>query len=82
MPLTDTAVRQARPRERAYKLSESRGLCLLVQPNGSKWWRYRYRWERTEQMLKLGVYPIPHSLKPGISARPHARRWPRELRDC
>ncbi|MDB6046335.1 MAG: integrase, partial [Gammaproteobacteria bacterium] len=57
MPLTDTAVRQARPRERVYRLNDGRGLVLLIQPNGSKWWRFRYRWQRVEQMLSLGVYP-------------------------
>lgn len=57
MPLTDIAVRQARPRDRAYKLTDGRGLTLLVQPTGAKWWRYRYRWNRLEQMLSLGTYP-------------------------
>ena len=57
MPLTDTAVRQARPRERVYRLSDGRGLVLLIQPNGSKWWRFRYRWQGVEQMLSMGTYP-------------------------
>lgn len=57
MPLTDTALRNARPRERPYKLSDGRGLCLLVQPNGSKWWRFRYSWQGAERMLSLGTYP-------------------------
>jgi hypothetical protein len=51
MPLTDTALRLAKPRERAYKLADGRGLCLLIQPNGSKWWRYRYEYRGTEKML-------------------------------
>lgn len=57
MSLTDTAVRLAKPRERAYRLSDGRGLCLLIQPNGSKWWRLRYRFQGTEKMLSLGIYP-------------------------
>ncbi len=57
MSLTDTAVRLAKPRERAYRLSDGRGLCLLIQPNGSKWWRFRYRFQGTEKMLSLGIYP-------------------------
>ncbi len=57
MPLTDTAVRQARARDRAYKLADGRGLTLLIQPNGSKWWRFRYRWAGAERMLSLGTYP-------------------------
>ncbi len=43
MPLTDIAVRHARPRERVYRLNDGRGLVLLIQPSGSKWWRFRYR---------------------------------------
>jgi len=57
MPLTDIAVRQAKARDRAYKLADGSGLCLLVQPNGSKWWRYRYRFWGCEKMLSVGVYP-------------------------
>jgi hypothetical protein len=57
MALTDTAVRLARPRERVYRLNDGRGLCLLIQPNGAKWWRFRYRWQGREQMLSMGTYP-------------------------
>ena len=39
MPLTDTAVRAARPRQKAYKLSDERGLYLLVHPRGGRYWR-------------------------------------------
>jgi integrase len=55
--LTDVGVRQARARDRVYKLADGRGLCLLVQPNGSKWWRFRYQWAGKEKMLSLGTYP-------------------------
>jgi hypothetical protein len=57
MPLTDVGVRQARARERVYRLNDGRGLVLLIQPNGSKWWRFRYRWQGVEQMLSMGTYP-------------------------
>lgn len=57
MPLTDTALRLAKPRDRAYKLGDGRGLCLLIQPNGSKWSRYRYEYQGAEKMLSLGIYP-------------------------
>ncbi len=57
--LTDIAIRNARSRDRAYKLSDGRGLCLLVQPNGSKWWRFRYDWDGKEKMLSMGTYQIP-----------------------
>lgn len=55
--LTDIAVRKLRARSRAFKQADGRGLCLLVQPNGAKWWRFRYRWDGKEQMLSLGTYP-------------------------
>jgi len=57
MALTDTAVRQTRARDRAYKLADGRGLTLLIQPNGSKWWRFRYRSPGAERMLSMGTYP-------------------------
>lgn len=57
MALTDIAVRHARPRERVYRLNDGRGLVLLIQPNGAKWWRFRYRWQGVEQMLSMGTYP-------------------------
>jgi hypothetical protein len=58
MPLTDTAVRQARPKEKVYKLRDERGLLLMVRPTGAKWWRLRYKIQGKENMLSLGVYPI------------------------
>lgn len=57
MPLTDTAARQAKPKEAAYKLADSGGLYLLVQPNGAKYWRLKYRIASKEKVLALGVYP-------------------------
>ena len=50
-------MKNARAHDRAYKKSDGRGLCLLVQPNGAKWWRFRCKWARKEQMLSLGTYP-------------------------
>jgi hypothetical protein len=57
MPLTDISVRQAKARTRPYKISDGAGLMLLIQPNGAKWWRMRYRVEGREKMLSLGLYP-------------------------
>ena len=69
MPLTDISVRQAKPRTRPYKLSDGGGLMLLVQPNGAKWWRMRYRIEGREKMLSLGLYP---ELPLGLARERHA----------
>lgn len=57
MKLSDTAIRNARARDKPYKLADGRGLVLLIQPTGAKWWRYRYRYEGREKMISLGAYP-------------------------
>jgi hypothetical protein len=56
MPLAATAIRLAKLRDRAYKLADGRGLCLLVQPNGAKWWRYRFVYQGAKKMLSFGIY--------------------------
>ena len=57
MPLTATAVKQAKPREKDYKLADGGGLFLLIKKNGSKYWRLKYRFTGKEKLLALGVYP-------------------------
>ena len=56
--LTDVRARTAKPREKPYKFSAGRGLCLFVMPDGAKYWRFRYRYGGKEKMLSVGVYPI------------------------
>lgn len=56
MALTDLKVRTAKPREKAYKLADEKGLYLLVNPNGSKYWRLKYRFYGKEKALDIGVY--------------------------
>jgi integrase len=57
MPLTATTVKQAKPKDKPYKLSDGGGLHLLVNPAGAKYWRYKYRYAGKEKNLALGVYP-------------------------
>lgn len=57
MALTDIKVRSAKPEAKAYKLTDGDGMFLLVHPNGSKYWRLRYRFGGKEKTLALGVYP-------------------------
>jgi Arm DNA-binding domain len=57
MPLSEAAVRAAKPTHKPYKLSDEKGLYLLVKPNGSRLWRYKYRHGGTEKLLALGAYP-------------------------
>ncbi|MEL6190289.1 MAG: integrase arm-type DNA-binding domain-containing protein, partial [Myxococcota bacterium] len=72
MPLTDVQVRSAKPREKPFKLADGDGLYLLVQPNGSKLWRMKYRVGGKEKKLAFGKYgDVP--LKTARSMRDEAR---------
>jgi hypothetical protein len=57
MPLTDTAIKKAKPGAKPVKLSDGRGLYLLVSPAGSKLWRWKYRVLGKEKVMALGAYP-------------------------
>ena len=57
MPLTESQAKNAKPREQAYKLADAGGLFLLVQPNGARLWRLKYRHGGKEKLLSFGVYP-------------------------
>lgn len=57
MALTDSAIRNAKPKEKPYKLGDAGGLFLLVQPSGGKLWRLKYRIDGREKKLGLGTYP-------------------------
>jgi integrase len=71
--LTDNSIRGAKPLEKPYKLGDGGGLYLLINPNGSRWWRLKYRYGSKEKLLSLGVYPdVP--LKAVRERRDDARR--------
>jgi integrase len=55
--LTDVVIRQAKPAEKPYKLSDGGGMFLLINSNGSKYWRLKYRIDGKEKKMALGVYP-------------------------
>jgi integrase len=55
--LTDAAIRKAPAPEKPRKLADGGGLFLLHNPNGSKWWRLKYRFGGKEKLLSLGTYP-------------------------
>lgn len=57
MAFTDVTARSAKPGPKPKKLTVGGGLYLLIQPSGSKLWRYKYRSEGKEKVLALGVYP-------------------------
>jgi len=57
MSLTDTAIRNAKPLDKSWKLSDAQGLYLLIKPNGSKLWHLKYRFGGKEKKLAFGAYP-------------------------
>jgi integrase len=71
--LNDTKVRSAKSREKAFKLSDERGLFLLVMPTGSRLWRLKYRLNGREKLISLGAYPDV-TLKRAREKRDAARR--------
>ncbi len=85
MALTDTKVRAAKPDEKAYTLTDSDGLFLYIHPNGSKYWRFHFRFGGKQHLMAFGVYP-EISLADARERRDAARKQvalgidPRELK--
>jgi integrase len=73
VPLTDAKIRSTKPAEKAFKVSDSGGLYLLVKPNGAKLWRWKYRIAKKENHFAIGVYPSV-SLAEAREARDAARK--------
>ncbi len=73
MALTDTNIRQAKPAATPFKLTDEKGLFLLVHTNGGKYWRMAYRIDGKQKTLALGVYPDV-SLKMARERRNEARQ--------
>lgn len=71
--LSDKAVQAAKPKEKQYKLADGDGLALIVKPNGTKLWWFRYRFGGKEKTLALGEYPI-RTLLSAREAATDARR--------
>lgn len=57
MPLTDAAIRAAKPADKPRKLFDEHGLYLLINPKGGKWWRVKYAINGKDQLLSVGTYP-------------------------
>lgn len=85
MALTDTAARQARPKDKAYTLADALGLTLYVAPNGVKSWHFRFTWLGKQARISFGTYPDV-GLKEARARRDEAREQvasgidPREAR--
>jgi integrase len=71
--LTDVLIRKAKAPAKPTKLTDERGLYLLLTPSGGKWWRFKYQFAGKEKLLSLGIYPDV-SLAKARDARDDARR--------
>lgn len=67
------AIKKAKPREKVYSLGDGNGLSLIVEPNGSKGWRFRYQFNGKSKMISLGIYPVI-TLNEAREKRDDARR--------
>ncbi len=73
MTLTDTRIRNAKPSDKVYKLSDAHGMYLFVKPDGGRYWRLDYRFAAKRRTLALGVYPTV-TLSDARARREEARR--------
>jgi integrase len=79
-PLTETQVRNAKPRGKSYKLFDGAGLFLEVPDVGNRRWRFKYRFEGKEKLLAFGLYP-EISLADARARRDDARKLVRNGQD-
>ena len=55
--LTELSIKQAKPKEKQYKLTDGEGMYLRVYPNGSKYWQLQYWFDGKQRIFSLGVLP-------------------------
>ena len=70
--LSESAVKKAKPTAKQFKLSDGGGLYLLVHSNGSKYWRFDFRFDGKQKSSSLGVWPEV-SLETARRKRDHAK---------
>lgn len=73
MPLTNTAIINAKPADKLFRIHDEKGLYLEVVPAGGKWWRFKYRFNGKENRMSLGTYPDT-TLKEAREKRDNARK--------
>ncbi|OIQ79604.1 putative prophage CPS-53 integrase [mine drainage metagenome] len=73
MSLTVAEISNTKPNDKVQYLFDAAGLYLQLNPNGSRWWRFKYRYEGKPKLLSLGVYPLV-GLKDARAAHAKARK--------
>ena len=73
MPLSDTVIKAAKPKDKPYKLYDEQGLFIIIAANGGKWWRLKYFFNNKEKNMSLGTYPAI-SLKQARKIKDDARQ--------
>jgi len=79
--LKDTTIQNAKPKEKPYKLFDGEGLYIEITPNGSKYWRLKYRFGGKEKRISLGVYYGSTAKNPKHISLKEARRLRYDLRE-
>jgi integrase len=75
--LTNVAIKNAKAKEKDYKLPDGHGLYVLIASKGGKYWRHNYRYAGKHQTEAFGVYPEV-SLAEARGKLEESRRWLRE----
>ena len=55
--LTELTIKQSKPKDKQYKITDGEGMFLRIYPNGSKYWQLQYWFEGKQKILSLGVWP-------------------------
>lgn len=71
--LTDIIAKNAKPKEKIFRIFDEKGLYIEINPKGGKYWRFKYRFDGKGNRLALGVYPEV-SLKEARDKRDTIRR--------
>ena len=58
MALTDIQIKRAKPQDKPYTLNDGQGLSLLINPDGSKGWRFRFRFAGKARLMSFGSYDL------------------------
>ena len=70
--LTDRKILNAKSKDKQYKIFDGKGLFVLIHPNGSKYFRWEYKYEGKRKTLALGIYPettLRHARDERLKAR-------------